>query len=248
MFKMSEAKKTEAKKKQIEGHRATTIDEIHRTDSDPRTPSGSARAISHHSTGVATPLTSIAGKSAEPASDMQVIRRKYVSNINSTRRINPIEFQLQNLEILAPIGKKEMVTAKLIIDNMRLLYRPENIIGYTQVDAGTLPTIYYKYAGLHGHLTQNHQDAENIGFALPLASRNYIFENRRHGDGDIKLYEEYSEAKLQHRSRSAFISISNISDEKFFELVLAGEKKHRLKSRYTGRYSFSALRQMSGAK
>lgn len=186
------------------------------------------------------------GSSAGMAANSSASSRKsFIENIKSKRNNSAEEAWGRNIDLLAPEADEEYEAVYHTLSHIHDLYQPENIIGYTQAASNILPTIYYAVDNLHGHLTQEHSNPMNIGIDIPIKSNNYSFGNRKiAGRGEV-LFEGEASLGYSHTSRSKFIPISIASDDKFRELVEAGEKKTTIKRVYS-RFGFEFIRRASG--
>jgi hypothetical protein len=79
------------------------------------------------------------------------------------------------------------------------LYRPFNVIGTTSA-AGQLPTVYYRSSsGTFGHITQQHNDANNVGREPARKTAAYRFGNiERNGRQVLEI-----PGRMHHISRNA---------------------------------------------
>jgi hypothetical protein len=172
-------------------------------------------------------------------------RKNFIENIKSRRNESLEAIWDRNIELLEPKDYEEYEAVYHTLSNMYDLYQPENIIGYTQAALNVLPTIYYGVDDLHGSITQEHSNPMNVGAGIPIKSNNYSFGNKQvQGCGEV-LFEEEANLGYSHTSRSRFIPISMASDEKFFELVEAGEKEITVKRIYR-EFGFDFIRRASG--
>jgi len=175
-----------------------------------------------------------------------IYRQNFIKDINSKRNESLEDIWDMAIEVLDPVTDEDYEIAYYALLNMHDLYRPENIVGYTQSSPDTLPTIYYNLNSLHGSITQEHANPDNIGASLPIKSDNYVFENRRVDNLGELLFEEEPNLGFSHISRSSFVPISDVTDEKFCELVEAGEKKVTIKQIYRKQFGFEFIRKASG--
>lgn len=186
------------------------------------------------------------GASSGNADHSAICRQNFIKDINSKRSESLENIWDKAIEALAPVADEDWEVAYHALLNMHDLYRPENIIGYTQSSPDTLPTIYYNLDSLHGSITQEHANPDNIGASLPIKSDNYVFENRLVDNLGTLLFEEEPNLGFSHTSRSSFVPISDVTDEKFRELVEAGEKEVTLKQIYRKQFGFEFIRKASG--
>lgn len=107
------------------------------------------------------------------------------------------------------IGDADKYLIRQVYDAMRELYQPENVIGYTQANEKTKPTIYFRTADLAGHCTLEHTVQTNIGFGMPYRGIDYQGENKDR-NGVMHFYEYYPRINLCHGSRSHIIKVSDV--------------------------------------
>jgi hypothetical protein len=82
-------------------------------------------------------------------------------------------------------------------------YKPGNIIGYTGV-LNKNPTVYFLSATHYGHITQVHDDWQNVGREAILSNARYFFGNVGKSN---RLLEQDPGISMKHRSRSPMILV-----------------------------------------
>ncbi|HTZ75283.1 MAG TPA: hypothetical protein VMB47_15275 [Candidatus Aquilonibacter sp.] len=111
-------------------------------------------------------------------------------------------------------------------------YVPENIIGYTGVLQKN-PTVYFMSQTHYGHITQVHDDWQNVGREAIYPLGRYAFANMVVSMGSEKkvcLVEQDAARNMGHTSRSAMILIRSgqaVPPELTHAIMVHEEKKAR---------------------
>ncbi len=105
-------------------------------------------------------------------------------------------------------------------------YVKANITGYTG-DIDNNPTVYFQKGNRFGRITQDHDNADNIG-------RNKVreYDDYRHENNSSGKAEEYYNGKVQHTSRNPFVSIGGLTDTDVAKLATAISNFTDIKPKY----------------
>jgi len=107
-------------------------------------------------------------------------------------------------------------------------YVPDNIIGYTGVLQKN-PTVYFMSPTHYGHITQVHDDWQNVGREAIYPLGKYAFANMVL-EGSIRLVEQDAARNMGHTSRSAMVLVRSgqpVPPELTHAIMVHTEKKAR---------------------
>lgn len=106
-------------------------------------------------------------------------------------------------------------------------YVPDNIIGYTGVLQKN-PTVYFMSKTHYGHITQVHEDWQNVGREAIYPLGQYGFANMV-VEGSIRLVEEDAARNMGHTSRSpiTLMRTGPLPPELTHAIMVHAEKKAR---------------------
>ncbi|WP_172326700.1 hypothetical protein [Mangrovicoccus sp. HB161399] len=88
-------------------------------------------------------------------------------------------------------------------------YIKENIIGFTG-SLNELPTVYFLTDRHFGHITQQHDEPDNVGREVIDTTNGYVYGNEEiAGVGEVLC--EYKHGRLIHRSRNKLILLAHMN-------------------------------------
>lgn len=106
-------------------------------------------------------------------------------------------------------GSSGKIFLKNIFDAMKELYQPKNVIGFTQANKETPPTIYYRCGDLAGHATLLHPMKDNIGFEMPYRGDDYSGKNIKDDKHQTRFMEKFPRIGGRHNSRSHLVTVKD---------------------------------------
>jgi len=87
-------------------------------------------------------------------------------------------------------------------------YMVQNIVGYTG-DLNNFPTVYFQKGSEFGHITQKHDESQNVGRTEVYSSDAYFIGNELVG-GSLRLVEKIG-GRTFHTSRSTLTKVDTFA-------------------------------------